>query len=88
MINKEIELKINMEKENKKCPRCGKKISKYPALSRRDNKTNVCSECGSGEALIDLAMNSSSFSKNLNNAIVADELRKEYHFMISLIRKK
>lgn len=35
-----------------KCPRCGKEID-YPALSRRDNKTEICSDCGTQEALED-----------------------------------
>ena len=43
-----------------KCPRCGGGIpndaqeGEYPgALSRRDNKTYICSECGTLEALED-----------------------------------
>jgi transcription elongation factor Elf1 len=35
------------------CPRCGKETNDYPALSRRDNKTNICSQCGTDEALLD-----------------------------------
>lgn len=38
-------------KENKICPNCGKEIKGYPALSRKDNKTNICSNCGTKEAL-------------------------------------
>ena len=41
-----------MNKENK-CPRCDKEMKEYPALSRRDNKTNICSDCGTAEALED-----------------------------------
>ena len=41
-----------MNKENK-CPRCEKTYKGYPALSRRDNKTDICSNCGSVEALED-----------------------------------
>ena len=33
------------------CPVCGKKYSGYPAISRTDNKTLICSECGTKEAL-------------------------------------
>ena len=33
------------------CPRCGKYIKGYPALSRKDNKTEICSDCGTAEAL-------------------------------------
>jgi len=33
------------------CPRCGDYREDYPALSRTDNTTDVCSECGVMEAL-------------------------------------
>ena len=36
--------------EEKTCPICGSKKMKYPALSRYDNKTDVCSDCGVVEA--------------------------------------
>lgn len=39
--------------ENKICPRCGLKIIGYPALSRHDNKTYICSDCGVKEAMED-----------------------------------
>lgn len=35
------------------CPRCGKHYTEYPSLSRRDNKTDICEECGTLEALED-----------------------------------
>ena len=38
---------------SKICARCGKAISGYPALSRKDNKTEICSNCGTLEALED-----------------------------------
>lgn len=38
------------------CPVCGAPMSSHPALSRRDNKTEVCSDCGTREALADLGM--------------------------------
>lgn len=37
-----------------KCPKCGKEADKLLALSRRDNKTMICNECGIREALEDL----------------------------------
>ena len=33
------------------CPKCGKEYQEYPALSRIDNKTEICPECGMKEAL-------------------------------------
>lgn len=40
-------------KKSKKCPICHKKIVGYPAISRKDNETEICSECGIVEALND-----------------------------------
>ena len=37
----------------KVCPKCHKKYTDYPALSRRDNKTYICPDCGVREALED-----------------------------------
>jgi predicted RNA-binding Zn-ribbon protein involved in translation (DUF1610 family) len=40
------------------CPRCGRDRMRSPearnALSRKDNKTYVCSSCGTDEAMIDM----------------------------------
>jgi endogenous inhibitor of DNA gyrase (YacG/DUF329 family) len=33
------------------CPRCGKTYSGRPALSRADNETMICPDCGTREAL-------------------------------------
>lgn len=33
-----------------KCPRCHQRIYGYPAISRIDNKTELCSDCGVREA--------------------------------------
>ena len=38
-------------KQLKYCPKCHKQYSGYPAISREDNKTKICSECGQMEAL-------------------------------------
>ena len=35
------------------CPKCGQPTNEHPALSRIDNKTNICSQCGMLEALSD-----------------------------------
>lgn len=40
-------------KDNAKCPRCGRLYSGYPALSRRDDKTEICPDCGTEEAFED-----------------------------------
>lgn len=33
------------------CPKCGKPYTGHPALSREDNATLICPECGTREAL-------------------------------------
>lgn len=37
----------------KNCPRCGEDYNEFPALSRTDNKTEVCPPCGTAEAMED-----------------------------------
>lgn len=34
-----------------KCPKCGRYYSEPPAISRTDNKTEICSMCGMKEAI-------------------------------------
>ena len=34
-----------------KCPKCGKEYERLLALSREDNNTMICDECGTKEAL-------------------------------------
>ena len=35
------------------CPTCGKEYQGHPAVSRKDNKTLICSDCGVKEAIQD-----------------------------------
>ena len=35
------------------CPRCKKDTTEFPAISRRDNKTEICPDCGVTEAMAD-----------------------------------
>lgn len=37
--------------ETRVCPRCGRAYVSKPALSRADNKTLICPDCGTREAL-------------------------------------
>ena len=41
--------------EDKPCPRCKKPLDmgRQGSLSRRDNKTEICSACGTAEAMED-----------------------------------
>ena len=37
--------------EIQKCPSCGKRYADYSAISRKDNKTEICPSCGVLEAV-------------------------------------
>lgn len=37
--------------EKRTCPKCGRTYTERPALSRYDNDTIICSDCGTREAL-------------------------------------
>lgn len=39
------------------CPKCGKTYKERPAISRRDNKTEICPNCGITESLEDFYNN-------------------------------
>lgn len=51
---------IPERRENMKCPRCGKEVKRLLALSRADNKTMICDECGTKEALDDAGLTEGS----------------------------
>ena len=38
------------------CPKCKREIKGEPAISRRDNNTEICSNCGTAEALADFIL--------------------------------
>lgn len=38
------------------CPRCGRAYSEPPALSRKDNMTLICPDCGTREALTEIGV--------------------------------
>ena len=40
----------------RKCPACGSVYQDHPAISRRDNHTEICPQCGLREALEDFGM--------------------------------
>lgn len=59
--------------EIKICLRCGKEYTEYPALSRVDNKSEICSGCGTEESLMEFAFlsipNSTDKVKKLDNTL-------------------
>lgn len=44
-------MKTDNTLETRNCPRCGKPYYERPALSRLDNETLICPDCGTREAL-------------------------------------
>ena len=40
----------------RKCPVCSRIYQEYPAISRRDNQTEICPRCGMREALENFRM--------------------------------
>ena len=46
-----IAMKNDMNTQIKICPRCGNSYHGSPALSRADNETLICPDCGTREAL-------------------------------------
>tara|TARA_R100001244_G_scaffold68747_1_gene56193 strand:- start:80 stop:253 length:174 start_codon:yes stop_codon:yes gene_type:complete len=54
-MDKAMKGEVDMHKQ-RKCPRCKRMYRGFPALSRRDNKTEICSDCGTAEALSDFIL--------------------------------
>lgn len=46
------------------CPICGIRTNEFPALSRKDNETEICSDCGTNEALDDYFRRTSPEASN------------------------
>lgn len=42
---------MNETREPRICPKCGREYTDRPALSRTDNETEICPDCGTREAL-------------------------------------
>ena len=47
------------------CPKCGQPFSGHPALSREDNQTPICPDCGIREALASIGVFGSEAEKVL-----------------------
>ena len=59
-----------MSFETKTCPKCGREYMCPPALSREDNKTEICPVCGVAEAIEPL-------SEEIRTKMLADIERGE-----------
>lgn len=58
----------------KKCPICHKRYRGYSAISRRDNKTEICNNCGVEEAMQDYLNRKQGFIR----AIIAKAKKRKY----------
>lgn len=47
---------MKTERTERKCPLCGKTYTDIPALSRADNVTLICPDCGTRQALQDFGV--------------------------------
>ena len=56
------------------CPICGKEYTDYPAISRKDNKTEICPRCGVMESL-DRYVNEHMQNKEKDNLYCKDANR-------------
>ncbi len=54
-----------------KCPKCGRSFPRLLALSRTDNKTMICDECGTIEALGAVPSNRMSPQEKTRAAVYA-----------------
>lgn len=64
----------------RKCPVCGSAYQDYPALSRRDNHTEICPQCGMREALEDFGMPAEKVKALLREVSNLGE-RKDHRFV-------
>jgi len=55
------------------CPRCGQSYTGRPALSRVDNETRICPDCGTREALATIGISEEEQEK------ILQVLHKTFH---------
>ena len=55
----------NDVRENRVCPLCGQTYGEAPALSRTDNETLICPDCGTRQALESIGVSAEEQEKIL-----------------------
>ena len=53
------------EQQTRVCPLCGNTYTEFPALSRVDNTTYICPDCGTREALSTIGVSAEEQEKIL-----------------------
>ena len=56
----------NENREPRVCPLCGKTYYEHPALSRTDNETPICPDCGIRQALESMGISEEEQDKILS----------------------
>lgn len=64
---------VETSTERKVCPKCGKTYCGHPAISRVDNTTAICPECGTREALESLGVSKEAQDKIISSIPKFDE---------------
>lgn len=59
--------------KTRNCPKCGRAYHGYPALSRQDNRTEICSDCGIREAL-----GTAVISPRAKKEILIQKIKEQY----------
>ena len=62
-----------MTTTHNRCPRCGEPFTGYPALSRWDNRTSICSDCGTSEALMQFSLASQTDPRGCLNPVTGEQ---------------
>ena len=65
----------------KKCPRCYDYYIGYPAISRRDCKTEICSSCGVSEEMFDFALGEAIRLERVDLDLVEDARKRESQWL-------
>ena len=63
----------------RKCPKCGMLFSERGAVSRVDNETIICPDCGTREALESIGVDETEQEK------ILDTIHLFYYFMFYII---
>lgn len=50
--------------QERECPKCGYTYTEHPALSREDNKTEICPDCGVQEAFMEACLSEAGIISN------------------------
>ena len=54
------------ERQERICPLCGRRYTDVPALSRTDNETPICPDCGTRQALDSIGVSEEEQEKILS----------------------